>query len=98
MCLAEACIANGLGARVVLPGDEDAPPHALMFGEEPSRIIVSIDPSHVERVAEVCASREVPFEKIGTVTGETLKIEDACEVPVKELAVRHASALDGIVT
>jgi phosphoribosylformylglycinamidine synthase len=98
VCLAEACIAHGHGASVSLPADEDAPDHALLFSEEPSRIIVSLPASNVGAVGEICARYGVPFAKIGIVTGDTLAIDGACEVPVEELAERHARALDGIVT
>jgi phosphoribosylformylglycinamidine synthase len=98
VCLAEACIAQGHGASVTLPADEDAPAHALLFSEEPSRIIVSLAPSKVGTVGEICARYGVPFAKIGIVTGDTLAIDGACEVPVEALAERHARALDDIVT
>ncbi|MGB5368144.1 MAG: hypothetical protein WBN14_17935, partial [Polyangiales bacterium] len=65
---------------------------------EPTRILVSISPSKVGEVGDVCARYGVPFEKIGTVTGQTVAIEGVCEVPVEELAESHASALDSIVS
>ena len=98
VALAESCIAHGLGARVTLPSSEDAPAHALLFSEEPSRIIVSVSPSKAGEVAEVCKRYGVPFEKIGTVTGQTLAIEGAFDVPVEELTESHAAALDSIVS
>ena len=97
ICLAEACIAHGRGAQVVLPADGDAPAHALLFSEEPSRIIVSLPSDHVDEALSVCKHLGVPFETLGTVAGHTLTIEGACEVPVEELAHAHASALDAIV-
>ena len=98
VALAESCIAHGHGAHVSLPSSEDAPAHALLFSEEPTRILVSISPSKVGEVGDVCARYGVPFEKIGTVTGQTVAIEGVCEVPVEELAESHASALDSIVS
>ncbi len=98
VCLAEACIANGQGARVSLPASEDAPAHALLFSEEPTRIIVSLPAGHVGRAGEICARLGVPFEKIGSVGGDVLAIEGVCEVPVEELAERHDEALDDIVS
>ena len=98
VCLAEACIANGHGARVTLPQSEDAPAHALAFSEEPSRIVVSLPPQNVEAVAEVCARFDVPFEKLGSVVGDALAIEGVCEVPVEKLSEHHAKALDAIVS
>jgi phosphoribosylformylglycinamidine synthase len=97
ICLAEACIAHGHGAQVVLPADGDAPAHALLFSEEPSRIIVSLPSDHVDEALSVCKRLGVPFETLGTVAGHTLTIEGVCEVPVEELAHAHASALDAIV-
>ena len=98
VCLAEACIAHGHGVRVALPAAEDAPAHALLFSEEPSRIVVSLPASNVDAVREICARHEVPFREIGNVTGDSLAIEGVCEVPVEALAERHAKALDDIVS
>ena len=97
VCLAESCIAHGHGAQVRLPSDEEAPPHALLFSEEPSRIVVSLPASHVGELGETCDRLGVPFERIGVVTGETLEVEGLCSVPVEELAEHHAQALDDIV-
>ncbi len=96
--LAEACIAHGRGARVRLPSNDDAPAHALMFSEEPSRIIVSLNPSHVGEVREVCERHGVPFEKLGIVTGQSLVIEGVCDVPIETLERSHSTALDSIVS
>jgi phosphoribosylformylglycinamidine synthase len=98
VCLAEACIAHGHGARVTLPSSEDAPAHALLFSEEPSRIVVSLSPSNLGEVGDICKRYSVPFEKIGTVAGVTLAIEGVCEVAVEELTESHAAALDSIVS
>ena len=97
MCLAEACIAHGHGARVSLPAGGDAPAHALLFSEEPSRIIVSLPSGNVDEALSVCKRLGVPFETLGEVAGDTLAIEGVCDVPVEALAHAHASALDAIV-
>jgi phosphoribosylformylglycinamidine synthase len=97
VCLAESCIAHGHGAKVTLPSDEDAPAHALLFSEEPSRIVVSLPASNLGALGDVCERYGVPFEKIGTVGGDTLEVEGLLKVPVEELAEHHAKALDDIV-
>jgi len=97
VCLAESCIANGIGATVTLPSGDDAPPHALLFGEEPSRIVVSLAPSNVASLDRICERHGVRFEQIGTVGGETLEVTDHLSVSVKELAEHHGRALDSIV-
>jgi phosphoribosylformylglycinamidine synthase len=98
VCLAEACIATGHGASVTLPSSEDAPAHALLFSEEPSRIVVSLPAGNVGEVGDICKRYGVPFEKIGRVTGQTLAIDGVCEVPIEELSESHAAALDSIVS
>ncbi len=98
MCLAEACIANHRGARVSLPAGGDAPAHALLFSEEPSRIIVSLPSGNVDEALSVCNRLGVPFEVLGEVAGDTLAIEGVCDVAVEELAHAHAGALDAIVS
>ncbi len=95
--MAEACIANGLGAKVRLPASADAPAHALLFSEEPTRILLSLSPDQLEAVRTVCAELCVPFEAIGKVEGRSLQIGNAVQVDVAELAKAHASALDDIV-
>ena len=47
---------------------------------------------------DICKRYGVPFEKIGTVSGETLAIDGVCEVPIEELAESHSAALDAIVS
>jgi len=59
---------------------------------------VSLSAGNVGEVGEVCKRYGVAFEKIGTVTGDTLAIEGVCEVPIEELAESHAAALDSIVS
>ena len=97
VAVAEACIANGIGASVTLPSSADASSHALLFSEEPSRIVVSIASGKVDTVREVCEEHGVPFELLGTVGGESLVIEGVCRISVAELGAAHAAALDSIV-
>jgi len=96
-CLAECCVASGLGARVTLPGHGDADTEALLFGEEPSRIVVSFPAEHRARVESICAGHDVPCQAIGNVGGHTLAVDGVLEIPVASLTRAHASALDTIV-
>ena len=97
VAVAEACIANGIGANVILPASADAASHALLFSEEPSRIVVSIAPGNADTVHEICEEHGVPFERLGTVGGELLAIEGVCQISVRELGAAHTAALDSIV-
>ncbi|HBQ18398.1 MAG TPA: phosphoribosylformylglycinamidine synthase subunit PurL [Myxococcales bacterium] len=98
VCVAEACIANGLGCRVSLPGDGDVPPAARLFSEEPTRVVVSFAEADRDAVAAVCAEHGVPLAPIGEVAGDHVDIEDALRVSVADLAARHLAALDAIVS
>src|SRR6202012_751534 len=72
VALAESCIAGNLGATLKL--DDVLRPDALLFGEAPSRIVVSFRP---EREAEVRALAErcgAPMTLIGATGGRRLHI------------------------
>ncbi|MEM7434855.1 MAG: phosphoribosylformylglycinamidine synthase subunit PurL [Myxococcota bacterium] len=96
-CLAESCIAHGHGAVVSLPAAQDAPAHALLFSEEPSRVVVSLPAANVDEALSICERLGVPFAKLGTVEGRDLEITGICAIPVDELADAHSAALDSIV-
>ncbi len=75
VCLAESCIARGLGARVTLPPsprDADTTAGHRLFAEEPSRIVVSSAPEHEAAIRACCAKHRVPIIKLGAVEGAAL--------------------------
>ena len=59
---------------------------------------MSLPAANVGKAREICERFGVPFERIGTVGGDTLIVDDVLEVPVEELAERHQRALDPIVS
>jgi phosphoribosylformylglycinamidine synthase II len=76
VAIAESCFSSlndpANGAEIELK-DENLSPQALLFGETPSRIVISFAPENLERVKEIAA--DCPFEIIGKVTGDALKIK-----------------------
>ncbi|MFO0588749.1 MAG: phosphoribosylformylglycinamidine synthase subunit PurL [Polyangiaceae bacterium] len=72
--LAECAIAapERVGARVDLPGNEA--PAASLFGEAPSRIVISVAPSHLDRVLAAASAAGVPAKRIGETGGDRLVI------------------------
>jgi phosphoribosylformylglycinamidine synthase len=100
-CVAESAIGGGLGARVRIPGLADADPSvpraALSFGEEPSRIVLSMSKDDLPAARKIAAAHDVPFEVIGEVGGTTLVIEGTLEVEVSRLADAHHRCLEPIV-
>jgi phosphoribosylformylglycinamidine synthase len=82
VAIAESCFSsyrrNALGARIdlsehaKLSGLKDAA--ALLFGESPSRIILSLKPEHVERVKKIAEENGVICSLIGEAGGDQLNI------------------------
>jgi phosphoribosylformylglycinamidine synthase len=73
VALAEAAIWGGRGARVRLPIGSS--PAVDLFGESPSRLVVSATPRHVPAILLLARQFGLPVESIGTVGGERLVVE-----------------------
>ena len=77
--LAESCLSPSsgqdrpLGVRVQL-SQNGLRRDALLFGETPSRVVLSVAPDRVDRVLEVAHEFDVPAAAIGEVGGEELRI------------------------
>jgi phosphoribosylformylglycinamidine synthase subunit PurL len=84
VAIAECAIgsAGKLGARVRLPSVDVK----SLFGEGPSVIVLSVDPSGVDEVLAIAAKQGAPALVIGEVGGDRLFIEGAIDVGVIELA------------
>jgi phosphoribosylformylglycinamidine synthase II len=74
VALAESCITGPgrVGCDVILEagGRADLP----LFGEGPSRVIVSVDPVHAREFEALMAESAIPWRWIGTTGGERLTI------------------------
>jgi phosphoribosylformylglycinamidine (FGAM) synthase-like enzyme len=53
---------------------EGLSPEFVLFGEDPSRIVVSCDPAHLARIKEVAGKHGVAADRIGETIPETLEI------------------------
>ncbi len=62
---------DAIGAEISLK-ESQLTPETLMFGETPSRIVISFAPEHESRVKEIVG--ECPIFELGRVTGDTLNI------------------------
>ena len=102
--LAESCTTGpvDVGARIELPAS-GAPVDAVaaVFGEAPSRIVVSVRPAAAARVLELAGTAGVPAARIGDTGGEVLALAAAplasCAVPVAEIRARREGCLRSIV-
>jgi phosphoribosylformylglycinamidine synthase len=88
VALAECCMAEGenpIGASVSLAIGSVAP-HAYLFGEDASRVVISYPPEREAEIAAACKGAGVPFASIGTVGGDRLVISGLVDVPVGRLS------------
>ncbi len=98
VALAECSLWSGLGLRseFALP-ESEANGHdstlAMLFGEAPSRIVVSVAPEQWEALATLATERGLPLTRLGTVGGDTLHLDSLFDVPVREL---HTTWRDGL--
>ncbi len=89
VALAEACMTGpeAVGATVTVPGA--ARTDVVLFGEGPSRVIVSVDPARALEFEALMAESAIPWRWIGTTGGERLRIRRGGVTVVD-------SALDGL--
>ena len=74
VALAEACVTGPepVGATLGLP--DAARTDLTLFGEGPSRVIVSVDPIRAREFEALMAESDIPWQWIGTTGGERLRI------------------------
>jgi len=94
VALAESCMMHdapsggapapwiGAAIRVPFPLRKDF----VLFGEDASRIVVSLPPAALPRLEAIARARGAPLVLLGAVGGDRLEIQGAMSVPVAELA------------
>jgi phosphoribosylformylglycinamidine synthase len=98
VALAECCFTGSTheekshGVTVDLPGDGRL--DGRLFGEAPSRIIVSCKPDQAAKLEETVRDLGIPVTKIGTVGGDHIKIGEAVDVPVAKAAETFFTAIE----
>jgi len=92
VALAECCLAGDVGFKGgwVIQGRRDA----ALFGELPSRIIVSVAPTRAIELAERSAREGIGWGKLGVVGGKRLVIEGLVDVPLEQMAKMWHNGLD----
>jgi phosphoribosylformylglycinamidine synthase subunit PurL len=75
--IAESCFSSlgcdAVGAEITLD-NKGLSNEALLFGETPSRIVISFDAEHLDRVKAIAGN--VEFQLIGKVTGKRLTVKN----------------------
>jgi len=96
--LAESCITNKnkmLGAMINL--DSNIRKDAILFGETPSRIVVSLDKDNVASLERIAKRHSIPYRILGKVGGERLTIQfgktKPIDIPLKALSDTWRNAI-----
>jgi phosphoribosylformylglycinamidine (FGAM) synthase-like enzyme len=93
--LAESCISGRTGANLSLPAG--IRPDALLFGEAPSRIVVTVGARDLQALVAMAGEMGVPLTVLGTTGGTLLNIDvsgnSLVHVPVAGLAAAWSGSL-----
>jgi phosphoribosylformylglycinamidine synthase subunit PurL len=96
--LVEACLRNGLGARVWIPDEHD--PFVFLFAESSARAIVAVPRSEEVRFTDMCTARRFPHARIGVVddgAGEpVLDVQQQFSIPLRELREAYVGTLPAL--
>ena len=95
-CLAECCVGTNLGARVKLPDGWTLEPGTL-FGEDPSRVVISLSATSFELLRRSAEDAGVALVALGVVEPGTFTLDGYFSLPVTDLTARHRGALTRIV-
>lgn len=93
VALAESCIAASLGFQGEsgnFPGRVDA----CLFGESPSRIVVSVAPEKAKQLEGAAVEWGVPLKKLGGVGGRRFVIPGTIDLPLEEVKIAWHTGLD----
>ena len=76
VALAESCFnpEKLFGAKVDLKAG-DTPAATVLFNESQSRIIISVAPENLDKAESILRERAVPFQRLGKVEGDQLRIQ-----------------------
>ncbi|MDR3496823.1 MAG: phosphoribosylformylglycinamidine synthase subunit PurL [Ancalomicrobiaceae bacterium] len=93
IALAEMALAGNIGAAITLP-DTVLPPHALLFGEDQGRYVVTVAAAGLETLRAAAKAAGVPATVVGAVGGSELTVSaltgaSLCTISVQTLRERH---------
>ena len=101
VAIAESCFSclnhDAIGAEIELE-NETLPTETILFGESPSRIVVSFSAGNLAEIEKIAEDNNCPFAVIGRVSGESLTVkingENILSASVFELENIWATSLE----
>ncbi|HEX2036649.1 MAG TPA: phosphoribosylformylglycinamidine synthase subunit PurL [Chloroflexota bacterium] len=67
---------------------------AVLFGETPSRILVSLDPAHWPALEALARRHGVPLHRLGTTGGDRVRVAPVLDLSLEEALTTYATALE----
>ena len=93
VAVAESCILGKVGADLQL--ESPARADAVLFGEAPARVVVSVDPKDLPTFGAAATEAGVPVFRMGSVGGSALRIPAAgIDLPVAQITNAWSSAVE----
>jgi phosphoribosylformylglycinamidine synthase len=100
VALVESALPGGVGLNVKLPRQELAL-EFLLFGEDASRVVVSCDPIHLQRIQQVAEEYEVIADVLGETGPDRVEIavdgQLVISASVQELREAYEGALERVL-
>ena len=90
VALAEMAVRSGVGFTI---GADAIPDHSCLFGEGPSRVLLSVAPERVDAVRALAEAAGVAVRELGGAGGDRLLIEGLVDVSVAETTDAWRNAL-----
>jgi phosphoribosylformylglycinamidine synthase len=88
VALAEMAVRSDVGFRV-----EGVADHRELFGEGPSRVLVSVPDGILDRVGSLLRSARMGFARLGVGGGDRLMVEGLLDLPLEEARAAWRGAL-----
>ena len=83
VAISECCIKGSKGITLTceIKGRWDV----ALFGEEQSRILISVNPANEQKIIQQCEQQSVPILKVGYVSEKNISIGNLIETNVNEI-------------
>lgn len=88
---------GGIGFDGALP-EEPKRIDTALFGEAPSRIVLSVMPSNAKKLEEIARRYGVPLKPSGTVAGERFIIKGFIDLPLNQIERAWRKGLEQALT
>ncbi|MEX2166231.1 MAG: phosphoribosylformylglycinamidine synthase subunit PurL [Methyloceanibacter sp.] len=88
VAIAEMALAGGKGVTLEAAPDH-LPAHALWFGEDQARYVITASPDKADAIHKAAALAEVPIRLLGRVGGEAIALQGEAPLPLGILRTVH---------